>query len=69
MRILKARLRPPELACIWGRKSTIYNSQIVAIITYFPIIRYRIPRVNRPARPRLVTITYGYRYFGHVQNR
>jgi hypothetical protein len=23
MRILKARLRPPELACIWGRKSTI----------------------------------------------
>ena len=41
----------------------------VAIITYFSIIRYLISRVNRRVRPRLVTITYGYRYLGNVDNQ
>jgi hypothetical protein len=38
--------------------------RIVAITIYFSIIRYQLPRVNRRACRRLVTITYGYRYLG-----
>ena len=68
MRILKARLRPPELACIWGRKSTILqlsNSSDNHLLFHYPL---QVPRVNRRARPRLVTITHGYRYLGNVLN-
>jgi hypothetical protein len=42
---------------------------LVAIITYFSIIRYQVPRVNRRAGRRLVAINYGYRYLGDVENR
>jgi len=42
---------------------------VVAIITYFSIICYQLPRVNRHARPALVAINYGYRYLANVQNR
>ena len=41
----------------------------MAITAYFSIICYWFPRVNRRARPGLVTITHGYRYLGNVQNR
>jgi hypothetical protein len=48
-------------------KAPFYNSQIVAIITYFSSICHQFPRVNRRARPELVLIIYGYRYLvdGH----
>jgi hypothetical protein len=41
-------------------EAPFYNSKIVAIIICFSSICYQIPRVNRRARRRLVTITQGW---------
>ena len=37
-------------------------------LSRFSIIRYQFPP-SIGTRPRLVTITQGYRYLGHVENR
>jgi hypothetical protein len=49
--------------CQWGLQRSFSS-----VCYWRSIIRYQLPRVNRRARPRLVTITQGYRYLGRREN-